>query len=98
MDGVNENVIEWLRGDTIAAITAPNSSRLKGQVVRLAEKYPEEVEIRVRNKDGSIFAHVPVSYVSIRKPRQVDYTEEQREQIAERLKRGKDARSIVVQE
>ena len=71
MDGVNENVIEWLRGDKVAAVTAPGNSKLKGMITRLAEKCPDEVEILERNKDGSIFAHVPVEFVTIRKPRQM---------------------------
>ena len=88
MEGSNENVIEWLRGDKIAAISAPNKSRLKGKVLKLAEQFPDEVEIRARNKDGSIFAHVPVSFVTIRKPKQVSET--QREAARENFKKARN--------
>lgn len=70
-EGVNENVIEWLRGDTVAAVTAPASSRLKGTITRLKAKCPDEVEILAANKDGSIFAHVPVDWIVIRKPKRL---------------------------
>ena len=89
MDGVNENVIEWLRGDKVAAVTALSKSKLKGMITRLAEKCPDEVEILERNKDGSIFAHVPVEFVTIRRPRRLELTAEQREKIGERLQKSR---------
>ena len=87
MEGINENVIEWLRGDKVAAVTAPSSSRLKGMITRLNARYPNEVEIMATNQDGSIFAHVPVDYVVIRKPKQMNYTDEQRAELSERMKK-----------
>ena len=77
MDTVNEFAIEWIKGDNTATVTAPTSTRLKGQVMRLAEKYPDEVEFTDVNKDGSIVAHVPVRWVNIRHPKKV--TDEQKE-------------------
>lgn len=71
MDAVNENVIEWLKGDTMAAVTAPTASKLKGMITRLNKKYPDEVEILACNQDGSIFAHVPVEYVTLKRPREL---------------------------
>ena len=87
MEGINENVIEWLRGDKVAAVTAPSSSKLKGMITRLNARYPDEVEILAANQDGSIFAHVPVEYVAIRKPKQMNYTDEQRAELSERMKK-----------
>ena len=87
MEGVNENVIEWLRGDRVAAVTAPSSSKLKGMITRLNARYPDEVEILAANQDGSIFAHVPVDWVVIRKPKQLNLTDEQRAELSERMKK-----------
>lgn len=87
MDAVNENVIEWRRGDKVAAVTAPSSSRLKGTITRLAARYPEDVQVIAVNQDGSIFAHVPVEYVVIRKPKQLNLTDEQRAELAARMKK-----------
>jgi predicted N-acetyltransferase YhbS len=47
-------------------------------VRKLAEKYPDEVQIVAENEDGSIVAHIPVSYLKISRGKQ-DLTEEQRE-------------------
>lgn len=71
MEGINENVIEWLRGDKVAAVTAPSSSKLKGMITRLNARYPDEVDILTTNQDGSIFAYVPVDWIVIRKPKQL---------------------------
>ena len=85
MDGVIENIIEWLRGDKEAKVTAPTASKLKGQVMKLAEKYPDEVKIIDENRDGSIYASVPVKWVNIRHPRIL--SEESKEAVKEHLKR-----------
>lgn len=60
MDMMNENVIEWIRGDKVAGVTL-TSGRLANKVKKLAETR-EDVEIVAQNKDGSIFAHIPVSW------------------------------------
>ena len=57
---------------------------MQGRVLKLAEQHPEDVKILVTNKDGSIFAHVPVKYVKLRAPREL--TEEQRAELVERGK------------
>lgn len=83
MDTVNEFVIEWLRGDDTAKVTAPASSALCTRIRKLSREHPENVTIIAENKDGSIFAEIPVKYVSIRHPRKV--SEEQRRAAAERM-------------
>lgn len=81
---MNEFVIEWIKGDEYAGVTVPSGTALKSKLIRLAEKNPKEVTIIVENKDGSLFAHVPVSYVKISPPRQV--SDEQREAAGERFR------------
>ena len=87
MDGVNENVIEWLKNDKTASVTAANATRLKGRLLKLAKEFPEEVQIIAQNEDGSIFAHVPVKWVRINKAGSGrELTEEQKVANAERLR------------
>ena len=81
---MNEFVIEWIKGDEYAGVTVPSGTALKSKLIRLSEKNPKEVTIIVENKDGSLFAHVPVSYVKISPPRQV--SDEQREAAGERFR------------
>lgn len=68
-----ENVIEWLTGDTIATLTL-SKGKMQNKVLKLHEKYPEEVEIVARNKDGSILVHLPLDWIKIYSPR--EYSEE----------------------
>lgn len=81
---MNEFAIGWLKGSNYAEVSAPSGSALKSKLLALAEKYPEEVTDVIINNDGSIFCHVPVSYVKVSHPRRV--SDEQKEAAAERLK------------
>lgn len=86
-ENTNECVIEWIRGGDHAGVTAHSNSRLKSRIEKLAEKFPDKVKIIARNEDGSIFAHVPISYVKVNPPRQV--SDEFKQESAERLKNAR---------
>lgn len=86
MDGCNENVIEFMTNGTRATLSF-SQGRYKSAIRRLAEKHPEDCRIIADNEDGSICAHVPVSWLRISPPRQ--YTEEQRQQMGERLRQNR---------
>lgn len=79
-ENCNECSISWIRGGEYAEVSAYNGSRLKG----MAKERPEDVKIIARNKDGSIFAHIPIGYVKLRAPRIL--TKEQRAELVERGK------------
>ena len=82
----HENVIEFLRNSKIATITF-SQPRYVTKIKKLANDFPEEVQLLHENQDGSVVAHIPTSYVKISRPR--EYTEEQRAVMAERLKNVK---------
>ena len=82
MDGCNENAIEFMTNGSRATLTF-SQGRYKSVIRKLAEKHPEECQIIADNEDGSICAHVPVAWIRISPPKQ--YTEEQRQQMRERL-------------
>lgn len=77
----NENAIEFLRNDKVATVTF-SQGKFISKVKKLAEQYPEEVQIVHENK-GSIVAHVPVSYFLPRRPREA--SEAQKEAARERF-------------
>ena len=77
-----ENNIEWITGDNMMSVTF-TSQRHITKIRKLAERKPDEVKI-VTNKDGSIYATLPLSYLKFNPPK--DLTEEQRKEMAERLK------------
>lgn len=83
-ENCNECSIAWVRGGEYAEVSAHNGSRLKGRILKLAEQYPDDVRIIIKNKDGSIFAHIPIGYVKLRAPRIL--SEEQRAELVERGK------------
>ena len=66
-----------------------SSSELKqiNKIKKLHESHPEEVNIIIAPEDnhGVIVAKMPKSYIKISPPRQVNYTEEQRAALADRL-------------
>lgn len=80
-----ENVIEWERDQERASLTLCQR-RTINRIKELAEKYPEECQILAQNKDGSIFAHIPVKWIRINPPKQL--SENQRAAIAERMRRN----------
>ena len=86
MDGCNENAIEFMTNGTKATLTF-SQGRYKSVIRQLSEKHPDDCQIIADNEDGSICAHVPVSGLRISPPRQ--YTEEQRQQMGERLRQNR---------
>lgn len=58
------------------------------KIRKLAEANPNEVKIVREPEDngGTIYAQVPATWLYVRKPKQVNMTEEQRAAAAERLK------------
>lgn len=77
-----ENAIEFTRGSERAMVSF-SQGRYITRIKKLAAERPEECEIVAENKDGSICAHVPVTWVKISPP--AARSEEQREQARERL-------------
>ena len=84
--GENENAVEWLDNRQKATVTL-HGGRLKNRVLRLAEEYPDEVEIR-REPDengGFLVAKIPAKWVKITPPRRLELTDEQKEGLMVRL-------------
>lgn len=83
--GYNENCIEWIRDEERSTVSL-SQRRVINKVEQYAESHPAECEIVARNEDGSICAHVPVSWIKISPPRKL--TEEQRKEIGQRLNKN----------
>ena len=96
INNMNEFAINWLKGADYAEVTAPSGSALKSKLLSLAEKYPDEVTNVVINKDGSIFCHVPVSYVKVSHPRKI--SDEQKKAAAERFKQIREEKKQQMME
>ena len=81
---VNENVIEFLKDSEKATVTF-SQGRYKTRIRTLAKQRPGECQIVAENKDGSLCAHIPTSWVKIIPTREL--SDEQRQEIGERLNR-----------
>ena len=68
-ENTNECVIEWIPGRDYVGLTAKNGSAWKNRCEELEKEFPDNVKILARNNDGSIFAHLPYSYIKINPPR-----------------------------
>ena len=57
------------------------------KVRRLQEKFPDKVRIiaEPENNDGCLYCELPTEWFTIRVPKKMDLTDEQRQRIAERL-------------
>src|SRR5574344_46274 len=84
MSELRENAIEWINGQDKVTVTL-SQGRYISKVKRLADKFPEEVEIVEENEDGTLLAHIPLNYIKINRASR-DLTEEEREELAERAR------------
>ena len=80
-----ENAIEWIKNSDVATVTF-SQGRYITKIRKLAEKYPDKVQIRAENKDGSIVAHIPVKAIKINIIEGRELSEEQKIRNAERLR------------
>ena len=91
MDGVNECVIEWVKGDAMASVTMPVRTRLNSRLRKLAAAGLIDILI---NKDGSIFCQIPSTWVKINPPpRRTELTDEQKEAVARKLNSARERRN-----
>lgn len=92
MDGCIDNCFEWLLNEKTASVTF-SQKRYVNKLKRYAKDYPDDVKIIAENSDGSVFAHVPVSWFKFSPPRQGrEMTNEEKSAAAERLRNARSNR------
>ena len=79
-----ENNIEFLRNQQTATVCFSQGKYIN-KIKELKKKYPDDVDICVENADGTIVAHIPTKWVRISPPRQVELSEEKKEELRQRL-------------
>lgn len=84
---MEENYIEWITGSDYIGATLSQKKWIN-RVETLA-KQDENVRILARNNDGSIFCHLPASYLKLSKKRPVQFTSEKKEELVKRLREGR---------
>ena len=91
-----ETSIDWV--DLTVAVVSTDEGKWIRRIRSYKERFPDLVRIKTEpeGNDGNMVALVPVKWVSIRPPRRVNMTDEQRVAAAERarnLRRGNDVES-----
>ena len=87
MADVKETCIEYVDIDKYATFCSSERKWIN-KIYKLKDKYPNEVHIEVseEDNDGMIIAHVPKSWMKVSPPKKVNYTEEQKAALAERMR------------
>lgn len=83
MEDFKENVIEFFYNAKQATVTF-TQGRYITRIKELAKKKPDECQITNTNPDGSIVAHIPVSWIRINP--NMELSDERREKLAEHMR------------
>lgn len=83
---VKETAVGYLSSDSYAVLSS-NEQKWINKIIKLRESHPDEVEIKYLPEDnnGMMLVHIPKSWLKVSPPRQVNYTDEQRAALAERM-------------
>lgn len=87
----NENVIEWLTGEDTIAVTV-SQKKFVNKIKRFALT-DENVVILAENPDGSIFAHLPLSYLKLSPKRKDNISAERKAELAERMRKMRERKT-----
>ena len=92
-DNTIDNCMEWTTGAKRGSVTF-SQRKWVSKILKYAEDYPEDIKIEFQNKDGSVYAHVPISWFKLSPPRKGrEFTEEEREAAAERLRVAREKKN-----
>lgn len=98
MDVSYDNAIEWVVGDKVACVSF-YQKKFVNKIKRLEKNFPNDVDIVAENSDGSICAHIPISWVKISPPRKGrEFTDEEKALAAERLKNARAKKDQIADE
>ena len=91
-----DNCFEWILGNKVASVTF-SQKKFVNKLKKYAEKYPNDVQIIAENEDGSICAHVPVSWFKFSPQRQGrEFSEKEKAEAAERLRIAREKKNESV--
>lgn len=91
MDDIRETAWDHVSGEKTATISTSEKKWIR-LIESLKEKYPEQVEIRYRNPDGSILARLPAEWMKIKPKKKSNMTPEQKEASKARLELARHKR------
>lgn len=89
MREIRETAFNCVDEDNVASFST-QEKKWVNRALKLAEKYPDEVRIVAQNPDGSVCIHLPKSWFRLAPPVKRNLTEEQRQALAERMKKARE--------
>lgn len=88
MSEIRETSFDHVAGEDFATLFSAERKWIN-HILSLKEQYPDEVDIRFVNDDGSLLVHIPASWVKIRPKKKVNMTAEQIAASKARLEKGR---------
>jgi hypothetical protein len=89
-----ENNIEWVTGlkDEAKITLTLSSKRFINKVKRICSEHPKDTKL-VENDDGTVYAELPIACLKISYPNKRELTEEEKEELRERIKLARKKRA-----
>ena len=91
MELFNETAIEHLGGNDYWGVST-GEQKWRNRLAKLEKEYPDEVKLIEENMDGSVFYHIPKSWVKISPPVKRNLTEEQKAELRDRMMAARQAK------
>ena len=91
MELYNETVIEHDGSKDYWGVST-GEQKWRNRLAKLYEQYPDEVKLIADNMDGSVYYHIPKSWVKISPPIKRNLTEEQKAELRDRMKAAREAK------
>ena len=88
-----ETALEYL--DDKIMLVSSDQQKIINKVRKLAEAYPDKVTIKRQpeQNDGCIYATMPAEWLKLSPPKQIEMSDEQKAEVAERLKNARAIRT-----
>lgn len=95
MTEIRETAIDHVAGEDHATFCSSEKKWIN-YIHKLKNEYPDEVDIRHINDDGSLVAHIPASWIRVKPKKKVSLTQEQIEASKARLEAGRIKRLEMI--
>ena len=88
---IRETYIGYCVGDNKCSIFS-SEKKWVNKVLKLKEKYPNDITIEFLNADGSVLAYAPIKWMKFSPPRKM--SEEQKKAAGERMRNMHQNRNV----
>lgn len=95
MRDLHETGINHIAGDNFVTFFSSERKWIN-RIRKLKEEFPNEVDIKHENPDGSLVAHIPTSWFQIKPRKKIQFTEEQILAAKARLEKGRLKRLAMI--